>query len=568
MVALAAALAYANTLHNLPVLDDGWAIFDNPLIKHVDQVGAIFRGSYGAAAAVEHRGLYRPLTTLSYAINWQMGGLDVLGYHVVNIGLHVLCCLLVLDLATLLGEAAHPGTPRATAALLAALLFAVHPVHVEAVTALVGRSELLAAGGALGCIYLTCTRRRARWRYPVALVLLGAGILSKENAAVAPLLFALVAVTLPGAADLEARPGTGSAEARRALRQGGALVAGMAAVIAICVLLRPPDAKIPVAALWFHDLDGRIVFNTMTRVLAEYWQLLVVPVPLGLHFYYASRFPYTPTFTLACLVDTAVWLAILCAGGASLRRAPLRAVGILWVFIALLPVLNIVRGGVLMAERLLYLPSVGFCILAGTGVAALRAHLNAAWGRVLAVGIAAVGILLAVKTWTRNAEWQNGYALWRAEVAREPQSPIPNTYLAREYMTRGELDSAGAHVLIALNAAPDYWDANLSAGRLAYRLHQDSAAARLMERAHALAPEEPDPLFFLATMRAAEGRLAVAVTLLSEAEAIDPAQARTRICRGWYLKQLGQSGEADAELKRTLELDPAVSLGNCLATGP
>ena len=135
-------------------------------------------------------------------------------------------------------------------------------------------------------------------------------------------------------------------------------------------------------------------------------------------------------------------------------------------------------------------------------------------------------------------------------------------------MTRGELDSAGAHVLIALNAAPDYWDANLNAGRLAYRLHHDSAAARLMERAHALAPEESDPLFFLATMRAAEGRLAEAVTLLSQAESIDPAQAWTRICRGWYLKRLGQSAEADAELKRALALDPTVSLGNCIATGP
>jgi hypothetical protein len=552
VVALVAVIMYANTMQNLPVFDDGWVIFDNPLIKHLDHVGAIFHQSYGFAAPAEQRGLYRPVTTLSYAVNWAIGGLDVVGYHVGNIALHVLCCLLVLDLGTLLGRASLGDRPAAPSALLSALLFAIHPVHVEAVTAMVGRDEVLAASGALGCLYLTCTRRRASWRYPVALAALAAGVLSKENAAVAPLLFVLIALALPVAADLETRPSLSSPEGRHALGRASALAAGMAGVVGLCVLLRPTAAAIPIGALWFRDLPGRVVFNTMTRVLAEYLRLLVFPAPLGVDMYYANKIPFTPSYTLTCLADTLVWLAVLAIGIGSWRRAPLIAVGILWIFLALLPVLNIIRVGVLMAERLLYLPSVGFCILTGACVAVLLERLRPqSTQRGLAMGVVAgAGVLLAAKTWTRNADWHDPYTLWQAEVRRDPRDPVANNFLAVEDMTRGELDSAGAHLVAALTAAPLYWSANQNAGLLAHRLHHDTAAVRLLARAHALDPPQSDPVFFLAIVRGDEGRLAEAVDLLSDAEALGPSEAWTRMCRGWYLERLGRLPEGQAARAR------------------
>jgi protein O-mannosyl-transferase len=564
VIAVVAALAFANTLHNQPVFDDTWVIFDNPLIKHLDQVGAIFRQSYGAATPEERRGLYRPLTTLTYAVNWDIGGLDVLGYHLGNIGLHIAVCLLVYELATLL-LTSSPGSSTTTgpAALAAGVVFAIHPVHVEAVTAMVGRDELLAACGALGCLYLTCTRQRARWRYPVALAALAGGVLSKENAAVTPLLFLVMAFALPEAAGLDARPGLSSNLGRRSLGRVAALVAGMAVVIGLYLLVRPAEAKIATNALWFDDLPGSVVFNTMTRVLAEYLRLLVFPVPLGLDFYYAAKIPITPTFTAICLADTVLWLLVLAVGLGSLKRAPLLAIGIGWVFVALLPVMNIVRIGVLMAERLVYLPSVGFCILAGLAAVLLVERARPERRGLLAAFAMALGALGVVKTWSRNADWRDGYALWRAEVRREPEGPIANNYAALEYMTRGELDSAGTHLMVALRVAPDYWDANLNAGRLAHKLHQDSAAVRLMERAHTLQPLESDPLFFLAVLRGEQGHLPEAVDLLAQAESVGATEAWTRICRGWFLKRLGRTAEADEELKRALELDPAVSLGNC-----
>src|SRR5947207_642083 len=139
---------------------------------------------------------------------------------------------------------AHPGR----VALLAPPLLAVHPVHVEAVTAMVGRAELLAALGSLGCLYLTCTRSQGRWRYPAGLVALALGVLSKENAAVTPLLFGLVAVVLPAAAGLEARPTPFTVEGRSALWRMGALATGMAAAAGPYFLLHPGSAGVPLAS--------------------------------------------------------------------------------------------------------------------------------------------------------------------------------------------------------------------------------------------------------------------------------------------------------------------------------
>ncbi len=569
LVALVAALVYANTLHNAPVLDDGWVIFDNSLIKSLRNVPAIFAEPYNAALHGANAGLYRPVTMLSYAINYDMSGPNVLSYHLGNLLLHVLCSVLVFQLGSLLWSASPAGASGKASGggpLLGALLFAIHPVHVEAVTGLVGRAELLATAGTLGCLYLTCTRQRARWRYPAALAALAAGVLSKENAAVTPLLFGLIAVALPTAAGLEARPGFSSpgAPPRRSLARGTLLAGGMACAAAIYFVLRPAGGGVPVESQWFAGQPGHVVFNTMTRVVAEYWRLLVWPFPLGLDFYYSSRIPYALTFTPTCLFDTLAWLAVLALGIVLLRRAPAVGAGILWVFVALLPVLNIVPIGVLMAERLLYLPSAGFCIAAGVGVAAALGGVRpgsgvAAFALPARAGVMLAGLALGAKSWTRNAEWRDGSTLWQTELKKEPEDPVVNNNLALVYMDRGELAQARERLAVTLRVAPFYWQAQVNMGIIAHKLGDDSAAIRWLTSARQVAPTQSDPDYFLALVLGDRGRFAEAVELLSRAEALAPSAAWIHLYRGRYLQQLKRGDEATAELKRAAELDPALA---------
>jgi len=444
--------------------------------------------------------------------------------------------------------------------MLGALLFAVHPVHVEAVTVMVGRAELLAALGSLGCLYLACTRAQARWRYPAALVALALGVLSKENAAVTALLFGLVALVLPAAAGLEARPTPFTVEGRSALWRMGALATGMAAAAGPYFLLHPGSAGVPLASQWFQGQPRPVVFYTMTRVVAEYLRLLVFPHPLGVDFYYAHKIPFTPSFTLTCLAATGLWLTVLAFAITALRRAPLVALGTLWVFVALLPVLNIIPIGVLMGERLLYLPSVGFCIAVGAGAALL---LRVAWPPrpVVAAGVAVVVLALAAKSLVRNAEWRTALTLYEAEVRKTPTDATLNNNLAVEYTARGQYDLARQRLEVVLRVAPWFWRAHVNMGIVAHRQHDDSAAMRWLEEAQRIAPNESAPYFFMAVVSADGGKLTEAVEYLARAEQADPMDARTHSYRGQYLARLGRAADAEQELRRARELDPALSPG-------
>jgi len=236
-------------------------------------------------------------------------------------------------------------------------------------------------------------------------------------------------------------------------------------------------------------------------------------------------------------------------------------VGILWVFVALLPVLHIVPIGVLMAERLLYLPSVGFCLAVGAGAAWVSEHAvhrpgiaKVMWPATLA----GVFLALAAKSWVRNRDWRDGLALWQDELRKEPNHPWVNNNLAMEYSARGQLTLARERLEVALRESPGYWRAQINLGLVFHKLHDDSAALHWLERAHELAPSAPEPNVVMANVLADEGKFAQAVEVLSQAEVLDPREPWTHLYRGAYLHQLNRLAEADAEVKRAVELDPSI----------
>jgi len=563
-VSAAAAAAYLGTLGNAPVLDDGWVIFENPLVRSLANVPRILREPYGFGGPSTTGGLYRPVTTLSYALNYAAGGRAVWGYHAVSLLLHVVCTVAVLALARRVVAAVAPSR-AGPAALLAALLFAVHPAHVEAVAALTGRAELLAALGALASLHLAATRAAAIWRLPAALGALLLGVLSKENAAATPLLFAILGTAVPSAAGLSARPGLRTRDGRRALAALLAVSTALAAAAAVYFAIRPGTggAGVPVASRWFGGQTRAVVLGTMSRALLEYLRLLAVPHPLGVDFYYASRIPFMPWWSAAALWSALAWGSLLALGLFSLRRAPVRALGILWIFAALIPVSNVVPTGVLMAERLLYLPSVGFCLWAGHGLAWTREAAARRWpgrarpARAIAAATALALLALAAKTVQRGAEWRDARTLWEAELRKEPLDPVVNNNLAVAYTAGGDLVRARERLQVALRTAPAYWRAHVNLGIVEQRSGRIDLALRSFATAQRIDPLAPSPLFFAALALADRGDLAEAVELLARAERLAPEDPRTRLWRGRFLARLGRSAEARAELARAAELDPA-----------
>jgi len=183
----ACALAYANGLTGAFTYDDKAIVRDNVRLRSPERVVDLFTTQYfggppGTGTA------YRPLLLLTFAAQWWIHGGDPVPFHAVNLLWHAAATLLLAALLLRLAPA--------PVAVGAALLFAVHPVHVEAVTSIVGRGETLAATLVLGC--LLCALRfvdrepRRWWAYAGALLLYFLGNLTKESAAIAPALLFLI----------------------------------------------------------------------------------------------------------------------------------------------------------------------------------------------------------------------------------------------------------------------------------------------------------------------------------------------------------------------------------------
>src|SRR6185295_15205689 len=186
LLAVLVAVSYGNGLQNDFVGDDYPIIVMNRSITTVEAIPLLFTGEYWAnyrgsyeAGPDKSLGLYRPLPMVTYTLNYAVGGLNPMGYHLANFLLHLLVSWLLYLIALWIGMIWE-------AALVAAAMFAVHPLHTEAVTGIVGRAELLMAAGVLGAIWGHLSGRRA-----VSLACFATGLLAKEQAMVLPVLLLL-----------------------------------------------------------------------------------------------------------------------------------------------------------------------------------------------------------------------------------------------------------------------------------------------------------------------------------------------------------------------------------------
>jgi len=554
LVALVAILPFAQTLPNPPVLDDGWAVVENPLVQGgLRNAARILTSPYNYGAPGTLGGLFRPVTTLSFAANYAVHGRAPLGYHLVNLLLHVAASLLVLSLARRLAEAAMPD--RAPwVALVAGLLFAVHPAHVEAIAPMVGRKELLSTTFALAALLVCFSGRgaaRSLGRLAAAVGLGALAILANEGAAVFPLLYGIVAVAVPGAAGIVDEPGFADGKSRRALLRAVAVSAVLLLSLVPYLLLRGMPRGVPLEAQWLAGVPRSTITYTTSRILAEYVRLLSFPGFLGTDFAYAARVQLVSRPGVDLLLSLLAWLPLVVGALALLRRFPLPSAGILWTFGALLPVLHIFPIGVLMAERLTYLPSAGFCIGAAAVIGSIRRT------PVVVAAVFALVAVLGVRSTVRAADWSTDLALWESEIDKAPRDVVVNNNLAVAYSARGEYAKAIPPLETAIRVAPGYWRAHVNLGIAEQGLGRPERARAAYLQAIRIAPGMVDPLYFYARFQASEGDLAGAIGTLAAARRLAPEQARLATAQGQHLAKLGRAEEARAAFRAALAIDPA-----------
>jgi len=444
--------AYANSFHAGLVLDNSVVIANDPRITKVshDTLYLIITKNYWWPAFESD--LYRPLTTLSYLFNYAiLGGgkkpTDPFGYHVVNFFLHWANVCLVLVIARRLSG-------RLAVAAVAAALFAVHPVNVESVTNIIGRADLLATLSILlgGWCYLRAADTRG-WRKAAWLSGMGVnalwGIFAKESAV---LIGAFVFLydwfwrwpKLPG-------PGF-AARLRGAVIEFGfkGYVALLPAVVALWAVRYWLIFYSPVFGQIFVDNPIAGADNLFQRtmsaiyVLGRYLALMVFPRTLSCDYSYHQIPLYGEPG--AGLVDVGAWVSLgiiaIMIGVAvrCWRTQPLYAWGVGIFFLMQLPTANLLFPiGSIMAERFLYLPSVGVCLIAAQGFCWFADKISRAeaprvgwWWLLPVLAIVALG----ARTYVRNQDWQNDYSLWQSAAAVEPNSFKVHKGLANAILAR------------------------------------------------------------------------------------------------------------------------------------
>jgi hypothetical protein len=453
--ALAALLTYANSLPNGFAFDDLPIIEKNHQLRFLSNLPRFFRQDYFEPSM--RLGLYRPLVVSSYALNMTVSGDGPLGFHVVNVLLHALnaalLTLLVLRLTRDRWLAAGAG-----------FLFAAHAVHSEAVANVTfGRPELLAACFGLLTLHLWITAgraagARAKLAYAASLLCFGLALLSKESAVTVLVVAVLVDWIYTDGGQRQSLRSLGAALRAGAGRSLG-LVLVAVAIVGVRVWALGAQAMPPVPfvdnPLGTLPLGWRLVDAAL--VALRYGGLLLLPLTL------CSDYSYDTIPMVQSFGDPVLWL------GAALllllalffvwshRRDREIFFGLAFLAVTFSTASNLLMPiGTILGERLLYLPSAGFCMALTRVVQRAAALIPGPASRrrsLFAAVIAGATLLHGARAVLRNPVWRDQHTLALHDVAIHPRSVKLQTSAGAAYWELGKPELALAHFEAAIAPA-------------------------------------------------------------------------------------------------------------------
>jgi len=401
VIAVVIFMAYGGGISNGFHWDDVHAILQNPSVRSLRTALASFPEP-GAFSAYRF-GMLRPLTVLSYAVNYGLGRFDPAGWHLFNMLAHFAACVALFGVAArLLGRAGFDERQRLFGGLAASLVFAAHPVQSEALNYFSARSALLAGAFCLGALYsyLRFRENGAGSWLAAGLLLFAGGLLSREEAAVFPAIAAAAELITP-------KPGETSR------RQAVFHTWPWWALLAAYMLFRK-------AALGAFTAERFVrgpleQFGASTWAVGLYHRLLLLPTGLNVHHLGPEEFHGSPTFWFGALL----MVIELAAAGLCIRRGKtLPALAIVLFYLGLLPALAIPLN-LPAAEHRTYLAMAGPGFLVGT-IAAMIADRRP---RQAIAGLLALTLAMAAFTRIDGHRWRDEISLWKDAVETDPHDP-------------------------------------------------------------------------------------------------------------------------------------------------
>jgi hypothetical protein len=475
-------------------MDDVYIIVWNPLVHSVQGVWRAFGGPYWPPDLGGQ--MYRPLPLATFALDWTVSHGHPLWFHAMNLLWHAGVAVIVTALALRFPSPEGRGGQAVSTALAAGLVFAVHPVHVEAVANVVGLGELMAAAGVCLTVYAAIVRQDVLLSGAALLL----GLLSKENAVVAPALIAWAWIV-----GLPSRP-----TPRRMLAFAVSWVVIAGAYLAVRGVVLHPYARLHAIAPVFLGESAFAGRLTAIAALGDVLRLLIFPLTLRADYSPAERTIVRSLLDgrflvgLACL---AIWAGLLVTAWRRQRR--LEAFGLGWIAIAFLPVSNLLFStGVLLAERTLYLPSVGLALAGGAALARLRAPQ-------LRVALALIVLAGGIRSALRTPVWHDDFSVTQSILEDSPQSYRGPARMGSIYQSHRQPERA----LAALRIAARTYDRDptlfIAGADAALTLGRSHLADSLLARAEQLCYRCPGYYRSEALAARSRGDSAVADSLLA-----------------------------------------------------
>ncbi len=557
--------AYWNTFDTPFQWDEKPLIEENPIVRDLG-----YFASPSSAKGLPHHGALtrRYVGFLSFALNYRLHGLDVTGYHVVNLSIHLLnaallYAIVLLSFKTPALRDALLGKTAGRVALFASLLFVAHPVQTEAVTYIFQRLASLAAFFSLLSLAAYLRSRlaagaRGRWGF-MALSVLAAvlAMKTKENAFTLPLAIALYEFLFF----------TGP-KGPRALR----LVPILLTLIIIPLSLTGHGGHGLASATRGYAAYGRGEYLlTQFPVIVLYLRLLFLPVNQNVdhHFPLYGSFSapdVAASFGLLCLILAAAVYMLYRS-----RRLPdlrLAAAGIFWFFLALSVESSVIPLPMLVNEYRLYLPSAGAFWAVSTGAFLLAERIGSKRARGFALlTLALIPLVLASATHARNRVWQSKIRLWEDVAGKSPLNERAHYNLANSYLSEGLMEKAVEHYEIALQLNPEHESSHNNLG-IAFQEQGDyQKAIEHFDAAVRLRPDYGDALNNLGTAYQSAGKTEKAIAHYLKALQLQPDSAVVRYNLGISYRKHGNYRKAAEHLEAAVGMAPENAEAHVLLGG-
>ncbi len=532
-LAVLAALPYANILLNGFVYDDDIQVLQNPYVRNLGHLKQIFTTTVwsfqGGAQGVTN--YYRPLMTLTYAFCHTLFGFSAIGFHLVSIVINAAVVCLVF-------AAARRVFHDRALAFLAAALFALHPVHTEAVDWIAAVTDLEATFFFLLAFWLFLRLQGSagkRWALFQAAMLASyaLSLLSKESAATLP----VVAVIYEHACREDRQNSTFPVK----LRRYGALWLMLAAYLT--VRIHYLGAFAPVASR--HDTGFNEIALSALALAGHYVEKMIWPAPLCAAYVFPGTLAALLSRILAGLAITAACALLMIYFWKRERRV---FFGFAWFFVTLSPVLNVRwMPDFAFAERYLYLPSVGFCWALGwLGLSLWRKSgaAGATWKRAAAALACALAALMIVRIVIRGRDWKSDLTFYQSTLKASPDALLIRNNFGNYYWIRGDLADAGQQWEKAYQLQPDATFVLDNLGLLRLRQERYGEAAVFFQRSLAVTSKDEGAHSGLGEAYSKMGMRQKAEQELLAAIKLAPLDVRPRVSLGELYFDEGKYGEA------------------------